>query len=181
MKIRASIILISVGLIALAACTGNNPDGTPAPVGQADTLAQPAPPPAPAAAEGMVQLHSLAGSGLKFNGTYGHRAGGIQYYMRFHERGNVVLIAGRQEPGDTVDLRSFLGQNAKSGENNVHNAPVTWRNDSLFFTTMATRGAITYAGAVEGDSVRFLKESKITGKKARIAYGFIPDPEMLTP
>ena len=51
----------------------------------------------------------------------------------------------------------------------------------LFFTTMATRGAITYAGAVEGDSVRFLKESKITGKKARIAYGFIPDPEMLTP
>jgi len=117
----------------------------------------------------------LEGTGLKFHGVYDAPSGNLHYYMRFFERGNVALVAGQQKPDDPVDLRSFLTQDAKSGTNNVHNVPVTRRNDSLFFTTMATRGAISYAGVVNGDSLRFLKRSEVTGKQAVVVYGFVPD------
>ncbi len=123
----------------------------------------------------LVHLRSLSGSGLRFNGVYDHTEGNIHYYMRFFERGNVVLVAGRSPSAGSPDLRSFLTQDAQGGTSNLHNVPVERRGDSLFFTTMAPRGAITYAGAVHGDSVRFLKHSRVTGKQAELAYHFIPD------
>lgn len=165
-------------LLLLAACSSEDRNATPAEPVNVPATEQATPPAAEvvdtAAAPGMVHLYSLAGSGLRFDGVYGHSDGAIHYYMRFFERGNVALIAGQQKPGDPVDLRSHLRQDVKSGENNVHNVPVTVRNDSLFFSTMAPRGAITYAGVVQGDTVRFLKHSKITGKQALISYGFQP-------
>lgn len=173
---RPSLLLV-LPILASAACgTGSTSPQERAAVEPAAPVVQPAeaaqtPPPA----EGMVNLHTLAGTGLKFNGVYDNVRGDIHYYMRFFERGNVVLIAGWQKPGDPVDLRSFLRQDAQSGENNLHNTPVEQRNDSLFFTTMAPRGAITYAGVVDGDTLRFLKHSMVTRKRSVVNYHFIPD------
>lgn len=165
------IFLPYVAMLLLVACSHEAPP-TSAPVPEAP----PAPAEvAPAEAADYVELHSLTGSGLKFNGVYHSAEGPIQYFMRFFERGNVVLVAGQQKPDDPVDLKSLLTEDAKSGRNSVHNTPVTQRNDSLFFTTMATRGAIIYAGVVEGDSVRFLKHSRATGKQAIVSYRFLPD------
>lgn len=170
------ILLPFFAVLLFTACSNDTPPEStalppeqepPAPVVDAT--------PAPAPAN-VLELHSLVGSGLKFNGVYdSHTTGNIHYFVRFFERGNAALIAGQQEPGDRVDLRRYLTENAKSGENNVHNVPVARRNDSLFFTTMATRGAITYAGVVDGDSLRLIKHSKVTGKKAVVTYWFIPD------
>jgi len=165
-------LLPTLSMLLLMACSHEAPP-TSAPAPEADV---PAPAEAvPAESSGYVELHSLTGSGLKFNGVYHSADGPIQYFMRFFERGNVVLVAGQQKPDDPVDLKTFLTEDAKSGRNSVHNTPVIQRNDSLFFTTMATRGAITYAGVVEGDSVRFLKHSKATGKQAEVSYRFLPD------
>jgi hypothetical protein len=163
--------------LALASCSESANQPVPANVPgpeQADTHA---PDTAQAVApSGSVVLHSLAGSGIKFNGVYdAHTGGDIHYLMRFFERGNVALVAGRQRADDRVDLRTLLTEDAKSGKENLHNVPVEQRGDSLYFTTMATRGAILYAGAVDGDSLRFHKYSKVTGKKAVVAYGFVPD------
>ncbi len=169
------ILLPLFAVLLFAACSNDTKPENAAP--QPEQVA-PAPdveaPPAPAAAN-SVELHTLAGSGLKFNGVYDSPTGNIHYFMRFFERGNVTLVAGQQKDGDRVDLRTYLTENVKSGENNVHNTPVVQRNDSLFFSTMATRGAITYAGVVDGDSLRFIKHSKATGKRAVVTYGFIPD------
>lgn len=169
-------------LIALlAACSGGDQGhGTPAPEAPVQVAPMPSTPlpqaPNPAEDSNHVVLRSLAGSGLKFTGVYdSHADGDLHYYMRFFERGNVALVAGRQKPGDAVDLRSYLTEDAKSGQNNLHNVPVEWRGDSIFFSTMALRGAITYAGTVHGDTLRFLKHSKVTGKKAVVDYVFIPD------
>lgn len=142
---------ILIPILLLGVACGQQP-ATHGPAQQTDTT--PAVPQAPAAAAtgnappapGLIELHTLRGSNLRFDGVYGHAVGNIQYFMRFFGRGNVALIAGRQEPTDPVDLRGFLTQDARSGVNQVHNVPVTSRNDSLFFTTMALRGAITYAG-----------------------------------
>lgn len=163
-----------LAILLLTACAQQDQPGEVPPV-HAPAPVPPAVQELPDSTEYIV-LHSLAGSGLRFNGVYQSSSeGGIHYIMRFFERGNVVLVAGKQQPGDPVDLKSYLVRDAKSGTNNVHNSPVTWRNDSLFFSTMAVRGAITYAGTVDADSVRFLKHSRATGKKALVTYRFIPD------
>lgn len=141
-----------------------------APATQAERDTSPAP-----GASDVVNLHTLKAASLKFNGVYESTTGDIHYYMRFFERGNVALIAGKEQADDPMALRNFLTQDVKSGLNNVHNVPVTLRNDSLFFTTMATRGEITYAGVADGDTLRFLKHSKVTAKKAVVSYHFIPD------
>jgi hypothetical protein len=170
-----------IATMALAACAQPENTTTPTP---APSTARPTPQAQaqapdtaqPTAPIGSVVLHSLAGSGLKFNGVYdSHTQGDIHYVMRFFERGNVALVAGRQRTGDKVDLRNLLTIDAKSGKDNLHNVPVEQRGDSLFFTTMATRGEILYAGVVAGDSLRFLKHSRVTGKKAVVSYGFVPD------
>lgn len=171
------ILLPLFAVFLFTACTNDTPPENTLPVVEQEPSAPvaedpPVPEPAPA---NLVELHTLAGSGLKFNGVYDSPTGNIHYFMRFFERGNVALVAGQQKDGDRVDLRTYLTENVKSGENNVHNAPVIQRNDSLFFSTMATRGAITYAGVVDGDSLRFIKHSKATGKRAVVTYGFIPD------
>lgn len=167
-------------LFILAACSGNEP--APEPVAPPSTTEpegitmapDPALPVTPDS--GMVQLHSLTGSGLKFNGIYDSpTSGNIHYFMRFFERGNVALVAGRQEANDPHNLTELLTEDVKSGPNNIHNVPVTRRGDSLYFSTMATRGAIIYSGVVVGDSLHFLKHSKVTGKKAVVSYGFVPD------
>jgi hypothetical protein len=170
-------LLPFLALAALAACSepDRQPTAPASPVAPTATVPAPLQPPVQPE-PGQVVLHSLAGSGLKFNGVYdSHASGDLHYFMRFFERGNVVLIAGRQRPDDPVDLRSFLTEKAQSGKNNLHNVPVELRNDSLFFSTMATRGAILYSGKVLGDTLRFFKHSKATGKKAVVDYVFVPD------
>lgn len=162
-----------LALLTWTACSNDAPSTTPAPANVQEPQAPVVQP--PKVASPTIDLHSLEGSGLKFNGVYDAPSGNLHYYMRFFERGNVALVAGQQKPDDPVDLRSYLAQDAKSGTNSVHNVPVTRRNDSLFFTTMATRGAIRYAGVVSGDSLRFIKHSAATGKQAVVVYGFVPD------
>ncbi len=124
-----------------------------------------------------IELQPLQGTRLRFDGVYDQEAPrNLHYYMRFFERGNVVLVAGVQHPDDTVKLRDLLTQNAQSGANNLHNVPVTLHGDSLFFSTMTAKGAITYAGSFwGGHTLRFLKASGITGKKAILEYAFRPD------
>lgn len=176
MTMRNPFLLFLLTSFAFVACTGDAP-----------TAEQPAPPaeeqlPPPAEANNsaipdtsIVHLHSLTGTGLKFNGVYDAPSGNVHYFMRYFERGNVALVAGRQEPNDPNDLRALLTENVQSGTNNIHNAPVTQRGDSLFFTTMANRGAILYSGVVDGDTLRFIKYSKATGKKGKVDYYFVPD------
>ena len=124
-----------------------------------------------------VQLVPLTESGLKFNGLYRYNVDNIHYFMRFFERGNVALVVGNESDTTKHSISALLTENVQSGWNNVHNTPVIRRNDSLLFQTMAIKGAITYAGVVYagGDSVRFLKESHVNGKKAFVEYGFLPD------
>ncbi len=167
---KKHLFLASLAACFFQACSTPEAPSTPVVLSNPDTaqVIQAAP------AEGMVHLHSLEGAGLRFDGVYTYTSGGIHYYMRFFPRGNVALIAGRSEENGQLDLRSLLKEDAQSGVNNLHNVPVTQRNDSLFFTTMAPRGAITYAGVAEGDTVRFLKHSKVTHKEAVLAYGFEP-------
>ncbi|MBZ0205193.1 MAG: hypothetical protein K8H89_02630 [Flavobacteriales bacterium] len=162
-----------IALLTWTACSNDAPATTPLPADVQEPQAPVARP--PRVASPTIDLYSLEGTGLKFHGVYDAPSGNLHYYMRFFERGNVALVAGQQEPNDPVDLKSYLTQDAKSGTNSVHNVPVTRRNDSLFFTTMATRGAIHYAGVVDGDSLRFNKRSDVTGKQAVVVYGFIPD------
>lgn len=155
-------------VLLLAACTGSAGNDVPVPVPEnepsaaGDTIAG-------------IKLVPLSHTGLRFNGVYHTSVGSIQYYMRFFERGNVALVVGPETANDTIRIASYLTENVQSGWNNVHNVPVTLRNDSLLFRTMALNGAITYAGVVDGDSVRFLKASEVNGKRAIVAYGFEPD------
>lgn len=125
----------------------------------------------------VIKLQPLHGSRLRFDGVYDQEASGnLHYYMRFFERGNVALVAGVQKRGDPGMLQDLLTPNAQSGANNVHNVPVTLRGDSILFSTMTAKGAITYAGTfLGGDTLRFLKASDATGKKAVLDYVFLPD------
>lgn len=182
MTMRNSFLICFLASFAFAACTENDraPEQTAPPVGDLDrpTGDQALPTGAndiPTPDTGIVHLHSLVGSGLKFQGVYDAPSGNVHYFMRFFPRGNVAMVAGRQEPDDPKDLRTMLTENVQSGKNNIHNVPVTQRGDSLFFTTMANRGAIIYSGVVDGDSLRFLKHSKATGKKGVVSYVFVPD------
>lgn len=176
MTMHKPFLFFLLASFTFTACTGDDAPVTEQP---AQSVEQPA-----AAAQandatvpdtGSVHLHSLAGSGLKFHGVYDMPSGNVHYFMRFFERGNVALVAGRQEPDDPNDLRSMLTENVQSGKANIHNVPVTLRGDSLFFSTMANRGAITYAGVVDGDTLRFIKYSKATGKRGVVNYGYVPD------
>ena len=166
MTMRKTLLPLLLPLL-VAACTGGSHDE---PGGSVS-------PTAVGAEAGTEVLQPLTGSGLRFDGVYDFKdQGDIHYFMRFFERGNVALVAGKQSPGDATDISSYLTINAKSGTNSVHNVPVARRNDSLFFDTMAPRGAINYAGVVlGGDSVRFEKVSKVTGRRATVTYVFEPD------
>lgn len=125
-----------------------------------------------------VKLVPLTGTGLRFNGVYHYADGNIHYYMRFFERGNAVFVGGMEDkPGQ---LAVLLTMDAPSGWNQIHNCPVTQRNDSLFIRSVGIKGVINYLGEVraDGDSVRFLKASEITGTRIIAPYRFIPDAEL---
>lgn len=126
----------------------------------------------------MVRLVPLTGSGLRYNGVYHYADGKLQYYMRFFERGSAVFVGGMEDrPGK---LAALLTIDAPSGWNQVHNCPVVQRNDSLFIRSVGIKGVINYLGEVraEGDSVRFLKASEITGTRIIAPYKFIPDADL---
>lgn len=155
-----------------AACVDGGAGRSDAPA--ADTSA----PAAPVDTANMVRLVPLTGSGLRYNGVYHYADGNIHYYMRFFERGSAVFVGGMEkEPGN---LAALLTINAPSGWNQVHNCPVVQRNDSLFIRSVGIKGVINYLGEVraDGDSVRFLKASEITGTRIIAPYKFIPDAEL---
>ncbi len=127
----------------------------------------------------MVALVPLSSSRVRFNGVYHYADGKLHYYMRFFERGNAAFVGGTEEfPGQLGEL---LAENVQSGWNQVHNCPVVQRNDSLFIRSVGFKGVINYLGEVRanGDSVRFLKASEITGTRFIAAYGFVPDGTLM--
>ncbi len=148
--------------------------------GPADRVAPPVPPPPVNIDTSKVMvLMPLTGSGVRFNGVYHYADGKLHYYMRFFERGNAAFVGGMDEfPGQLGEL---LTENVQSGWNNVHNCPVVQRNDSLFIRSVGFKGVINYLGEVraEGDSVRFLKASEITGTRIIAPYGFVPDGTLM--
>ncbi|MFN8351922.1 MAG: hypothetical protein U0U25_10705 [Flavobacteriales bacterium] len=126
----------------------------------------------------MVVLVPLTNTKLRYNGVYHYADGSLKYYMRFFERGNAVFVGGMEDkPGQ---LAALLTIDAPSGWNQIHNCPVVQRNDSLFIRSVGIKGVINYLGEVraDGDSVRFLKASEITGTRIIAPYRFIPDAEL---
>ncbi len=121
----------------------------------------------------------LTGTGLKFGGAYRCSVGDLHYYMRFFERGSAAFVGGTEKYDG--QLASMLTIDVKSGWNQVHNCPVTQRNDSLFIRSVGMKGVITYAGDVraQGDSVRFLRHSEINGSNQIMRYVFVPDSELV--
>ena len=120
----------------------------------------------------------LKGSWVKFDGVYRAEMDRTVYYMRYYPEGNVTLIAGFSEEESTVPFKDLMAQDSPPGINNIHNTLVDLRGDSLIFTTKFFKGEIDYRGArVDGDpdKLRFLKHSRINGKKAIIEYEFVPD------
>jgi len=136
----------------------------------------------PGTAEEMsdeVQLITLTGTGIKFDGAYRCIVGDLKYYMRFFERGSAAFVGGTEKyPGQ---LASLLTIDVKSGWNQVHNCPVQQRNDSLFIRSVGLKGVINYLGDVRanGDSVRFLRVSQINGSRQIMGYAFVPDSELV--
>ncbi len=168
-----SIALVTLALIA---CNGaENTAEKDVPAITNDTTAVSAEP-AVADTNNTVTLVPLTGSGVRFDGVYHYADGKLQYYMRFFERGSAAFVGGMEnKPGE---LATLLTIDVPSGWNQVHNCPVVQRNDSLFIRSVGVRGVINYLGEVRanGDSVRFIKASEITGTRFLAAYGFIPDP-----
>lgn len=161
-------------MLLVAACVDTHTDTPPPPTGDTGTTAAVATADTSAATED-VQLVPLTGSGLRFDGVYHHELGGLDYYMRFFERGSAAFVGGTENHDG--DLAKLLTIDVPSGWNSVHNCPVTQRNDSLFIRSVGMKGVINYLGEVRanGDSVRFLRASEINGRRQIFDYAFIPD------
>ncbi len=123
-----------------------------------------------------MKLMPLTGSGVRFDGVYFYADHNLHYYMRFFERGSAAFVGGTENKQG--ELATMLTVDVPSGWNQVHNCPVVQHNDSLFIHSVGIKGAINYLGDVRanGDSVRFLKASEITGTRVIAAYSFVPDP-----
>lgn len=120
---------------------------------------------------------SLEGSWLRFDGVYQSEMDQMTYYMRFYPEGNVTLIGGN-ETGMATSLKNMMAQDSPPGINNIHNTMVELKGDSLIFSTKAMKGLIDYKGVrVSGDNntLRFLKHSRINGRKAILDYAFVAD------
>ena len=116
----------------------------------------------------------LDGSLVRTDGVYAARTKGLVYFMKFFPKGNAVIVGGPKKSEEL--LHSLLKEDAVQGESNVHNVPVTLRNDSILFVTKAMKGEIEYRGELlTGDSIMFLKHSHINGKKAFVTYSFEPN------
>ncbi len=158
----------------LVACV-DKPVGIPPPPPVEGTTQAPIVPSALEQAEGGIELVPLTGAGLKFDGAYLCMVGDLRYYMRFFERGSAAFVGGTEKyPGQ---LASMLTIDVKSGWNQVHNCPVTQRNDSLFIRSVGMKGVITYAGDTHagGDSLVFRRHSEINGSNQIMRYVFVPD------
>jgi hypothetical protein len=170
---HSSIALITLALIA---CNGTGPTGEKVTNASTDTLVTDTSAAPAIDTSNTITLVPLTGSGVRFDGVYHYADGKLQYYMRFFERGSAAFVGGMEnKPGE---LATLLTIDVPSGWNQVHNCPVVQRNDSLFIRSVGIRGVINYLGEVRanGDSVRFIKASEITGTRFLAPYGFIPDP-----
>ncbi len=159
MKTRAPLPAIAA-LFLLAACgeepnTDVNSTEEPTPV-SVSPVSAPAHPP-------------------RYDGVYAAHFGGTVQLLRFFPSGNVVTATDRPDGVDSVRtlLREDLAADLGKG---FHNVPVTYRNDSVLFRTTIMRGYIEYGGVLtEGDSLRLLKHSTATAKRALLSYAFVPD------
>lgn len=119
----------------------------------------------------------LKGSWIRFDGVYRSGFDKMNYYLRFYPEGNVTAIGGNEEAAP-IPLKTLMSQDSPPGVNNIHNTLVELRGDSIFFSTKAMKGFIDYRGArVNGhsDTLRFLKHSRINGRKAILDYVFEAD------
>jgi|694.fasta_scaffold83998_2 hypothetical protein len=163
MRTAAFSLLSSVCLLMLACNTGTGEEQpTVPPAVQQDPTSGPQPPPEGAA----VPRH---------DGVYQVAYAGTVQLMRFFPAGNVVTATDYPAGADSlsrtlrVDLPADLGKG-------IHNVPVTYRNDSVLFRTTIIRGYIDYGGVLlPGDSLRLLKHSLATAKRALLTYHFVPD------
>ncbi len=154
--------LIVLGCFLTLACNTNttDPSVTPeAPVADAGTTPQPAP----------------EGAAPRYDGVYQVTYAGTVQLLRFFPAGTVVTATDYPNGADSlrkalrVDLPADLGKG-------IHNVPVTYRNDSILFRTTILRGYIEYGGTLlPGDSLRLLKHSLATGKRALLTYHFAAD------
>lgn len=117
----------------------------------------------------------LSKMGIRFDGYYREEVGKVVYVIRFFPEGTVVLANGTEDIAD--QLPSMLVKDAKGDPRIGHyKVPVTIQGDSLFFTTKATRGDLSYSGAVlDASRVRFLRHSHINGADHLKEYIFYPD------
>lgn len=161
-----SLLLAALLAVGTTACVSDGHTPVPAP-------------PAPAApidTNTTVALTPLDIDGLRYDGVYLWVDGSLHYYMRFFQRGTVALVAGPDPKNDTIpSIRTYLTEDVQSGWNSVHNTTVVQRNDSLFFRTMASKGAITYACVLQRDTLVALKESQVNGRRAILRYHFEAD------
>ena len=111
----------------------------------------------------------------RYDGVYRVNYAGTVQLMRFFPAGTVVTATDHPAGADSliktlrVDLPADLGKG-------IHNVPVTYRNDSVLFRTTIIRGYIDYGGVLlPGDSLRLLKHSLATAKRALLTYHFVPD------
>lgn len=157
---RNALPLPLLALALLAACSGPEEP-------QADAAQEPTP----------VTTNPLTAPAAppRYDGVYAGYLGGTVQLLRFFPEGNVVTATDRASGGDSLrlvlraDLRPDLGKG-------LHNVPVTYRNDSILFRTTIMRGFIDYGGVQLGpDSMRLLKHSTATAKRALLTYRFVPD------
>lgn len=159
MRTAAFSLLSSVCLLMLACNTGT---GEEQPTVHQDLPSGPQPPPEGTAAP-------------RYDGVYRVAYAGTVQLMRFFPTGSVVTATDHPAGADSlskmlrVDLPADLGKG-------LHNVPVTYRNDSVLFRTTIIRGYIDYGGVLlPGDSLRLLKHSLATAKRALLTYHFVPD------
>lgn len=168
MRTAAFTLLSSVCLLMLACNSGTGEEQpTDPPAVQQDLTSGLQPPP-------------VGATGPRYDGVYWVTYAGTVQLMRFFPTGSVVTATDYPAGADSlsrtlrVDLPADLGKG-------IHNVPVTYRNDSVLFRTTIIRGYIDYGGVVvPGDSLRLLKHSLATAKRALLTYHFVPDGGLST-
>jgi hypothetical protein len=112
------------------------------------------------------------------DGAYLARLDSVEYWMRYFQDGHVVLLAGREGPG--LHLPDLLVRSAVSNPSiGLHNLPVQRRGMELQFAAQVENGEIRYRGTeIACDTLHFLKESGITGKRATLRYAFVPQAKL---
>lgn len=157
---KAVLAYIAIAYL-LASCTGN---------GSSTDIERSSEP------DGNALGSQLKDLGIRFDGYYREEVGKVVYLIRFFPEGNVVLANATHDIEEQLPPL-LVNDAAGDPRTGYYNVPVSIRGDSLFFTTRATRGELSYRGRVlDASRVRFLRHSHINGARHLKEYIFYPDP-----